>query len=285
MAQLTSAAAERVATEAELPSFDAVVVGAGFAGLYALYRLRGLGFAVRVYEAGDGVGGTWYWNRYPGCRCDVESVAYSYSFSEELEQEWSWTERYPAQSEILRYLNHVADRFDLRKDIQLETRVTSAVYDEDSDRWTLTTERGERVRARFVVMAVGCLSSWQIPDLPGLDSFAGETYHTGNWPHEGVEFTGKRVAVIGTGSSGIQAIPVIAEDAAHVFVFQRTPNFSVPARNKPLDPEFERQLKANYREYRRKARSSPNRLALEACQQSSLEMTAEERNRRYDGGW
>ena len=208
--------------------FDVVVVGAGFAGLYALYRLREQGLSVRVFEAGNGVGGTWYWNRYPGARCDAESVVYSYSFSKELEQEWNWTERYATQPELLRYMNHVADRFDLRRDIQLDRRVISIVYDEHSNRWAVETNRGDQVTARFVVMASGCLSHWQVPKFAGIDSFEGDSWHTANWPHEDINFSGKRVGVIGTGSSGIQAIPKIAKQADHVFVFQRTPNFSIP---------------------------------------------------------
>ncbi|PYM14309.1 MAG: cyclohexanone monooxygenase, partial [Candidatus Rokuibacteriota bacterium] len=264
---------------------DAVVVGAGFAGLYALYRLRGLGFTVRVYEAGAGVGGTWYWNRYPGARCDVESMDYSYSFSEELQQEWRWTERYAPQPEILAYLNHVADRFDLRRDIQLDTRVTSMVFDEAATRWTIETNRGDRVSARFCVMATGCLSAAQIPKIPGLESFEGRWYHTGYWPHEGVDFTGQRVAVIGTGSSGIQSIPKIAEQAAHVFVFQRTPNFSVPAHNAPLDRDAESRVKAHYVEFRKKARESRFGFVVEGSKDSALTATAEERRREYDMRW
>jgi cation diffusion facilitator CzcD-associated flavoprotein CzcO len=195
-------------------NLDVVVIGAGFAGLYALYRLRDvLGLDVRVFETGDGVGGTWYWNRYPGARCDSESFYYSFSFSEELEQEWTWSSKYPEQPEILRYLEHVADRFDLSKDIQLSTRVTSAVYDEDANLWTVETDQGDTIVAPYVVTAVGCLSAANLPDIPGRDRFGGESYHTGAWPKEGVEFTGKRVALIGTGSSGIQSTPVIAAEA------------------------------------------------------------------------
>ncbi len=277
---------QRPASGAEpLGEFDAVVVGAGFAGLYALYRLRGLGLSVRVYEVGDGVGGTWYWNRYPGARCDVESMAYSYSFSEELEQEWHWTDRYATQPEILRYIDHVADRFDLRRDIQLETRVVSAVYDEGAARWVVETDRGDRVSATFVVMAAGCLSAWQIPTFAGTGSFEGESYHTGSWPHERVDLAGKRVGVIGTGSTGIQAIPVIAEEASHVFVFQRTANFSVPARNQPLAPEVEQRMKADYRGHRRRARESPFALDVVAPDQSALAEAPEERELRYEAGW
>ena len=219
---------------------DAVIVGAGFAGLYMLHRLRGLGLSARVYEAGDGLGGTWYWNRYPGARCDVESVEYSYQFSHELQQEWEWSERYAAQPELLRYADHVADRFELRRHIAFDTRVTAAVFDEVTSRWAIETDRGERVAAQFCIMATGCLSAAQVPAFPGLESFEGTWYHTGHWPHEGVDFTGRRVGVIGTGSSAIQSIPIIARQAAHLFVFQRTPNFSVPARNAPLDPDDER---------------------------------------------
>src|SRR5262245_7242860 len=237
-------------------TLDAVVVGAGFAGLYMLHRLRGLGFTARIFEAGKGVGGTWYWNRYPGARCDVESMDYSYSFSDELQQEWRWTERYASQPEILRYINHVADRFDLRRDIELRTRVVAAVFDEALNRWDIETDRGDRVAARFCIMATGCLSTAQLPAFDGLDTFTGKWYHTGNWPHEGVDFTGQKVGIIGTGSSAIQSIPIIAAQAASLTVFQRTPNFSVPARNAPLDPDFERRVKASYAEYRRQARES-----------------------------
>src|SRR6202171_4600255 len=195
--------------------FDAVVVGAGFAGLYMLHRLRGLGLSVRVFEAGKGVGGTWYWNRYPGARCDVESMDYSYSFSDELQQEWRWTERYSAQPEILKYINHVADRFDLRRDITFSTRVTGAVFDEATVRWEIRTDTGEQVSARFCIMATGCLSTAQVPNFKGRETFEGKWYHTGSWPHEGVDFTGQRVGIIGTGSSAIQSIPILARPAAH----------------------------------------------------------------------
>ena len=237
--------------------YDVVVVGAGFAGLYAVHRLRALGFSVRVYDRAAGVGGTWYWNRYPGARCDVESLAYSYSFDPDLEREWDWTERYAAQPEILAYLNHVADRFDLRRDIQLETTVASAAFDEAANGWVVETDPGGAVTARFVILATGCLSDAQTPAVPGLDTFGGDCYHTAHWPHEGVDFTGKRVAVIGTGSSGIQSIPIIAAEAAHTYVLQRTPNFSVPARNAPLDPAVLRATQADYGELRRKIRASP----------------------------
>src|SRR5262249_30905681 len=210
-----------MATDPDVPKFDVVVIGAGFAGLYMLHRLRLKGFRVRVYETGNGVGGTWYWNRYPGARCDVESVQYSYQFSPELQQEWEWTERYASQPEILRYANHVADRFDLRRDIAFQTRVTRASFDERSHAWVIDTDKGERVVARYLVTAMGCLSAPNTPRIAGLADFAGPTYHTGNWPHEGVDFTGKTVGVIGTGSSAIQSIPIIARQAEHLTVFQR----------------------------------------------------------------
>ena len=278
-------AGDRAARAPEVAAFDAVIVGAGFAGLYMLHRLRGLGLSVRVFEAADGVGGTWYWNRYPGARCDVESMQYSFSFSEELQQEWRWSERFSAQPEILRYANHVADRFDLRRDIRFETRVTAAVWDETAGHWRVETNRGDRVTARFCVMATGCLSAARMPDIPGLGSFGGDTYHTGHWPHGGVDFTGRRVAVIGTGSSAIQAIPVIAEQAAHVTVFQRTPNFSIPSRNKPMDAEYENLWKSDYRARRLKARMMRNGILYNLNDKGAMEVSEEERQREYEARW
>jgi len=230
---------------------DAVVVGAGFAGLYALHKLRSQGLSVRVFEGAPDIGGTWYFNRYPGARCDVESVDYCYSFSDELQQEWNWTEKYATQPEILCYLNWVADKLDLRRDITINTKVTSAVLDEQTLRWTVTTDTGETVTARFCVMATGALSAAITPKFNGLQTFEGELYHTAHWPHEDVDFAGKRVGVIGTGSSGIQSIPIVAEQAVQLYVFQRTPNYSVPAGNKPLTPEDIADIKANYAERRR----------------------------------
>ena len=268
---------------------DAIVVGAGFAGLYALHRLRGIGLSVRVLEQGDGVGGTWYWNRYPGARCDIESLDYSYSFSEELEQEWEWTERYPAQPEILRYLNHVADRFDLRRDIELGTRVATVRYDAERARWHVTTHDGAEYSATYCIMASGCLSSPHRPAIEGLDDFDGAWYHSARWPHGGVDLAGKRVGVIGTGSTGIQLIPQLAEQAQHLYVFQRTPNFSMPARNRPLDPDVQRAIKAEYRERRRLSRESlsgvPSSHPDALLQRSALEATPDERARSYERGW
>jgi cyclohexanone monooxygenase len=268
-------------------SYDVVVVGAGFSGLYMLHRLRQAGETVRVYEAGTSVGGTWFWNRYPGARVDIESQEYAYSFSPELDAEWKWTERYAAQPELLRYLNHVADRFDLRPDIQLETRVTSAVWDEASRRWTVITDRGDRVTARHVVMATGCLSTpKEDAELPGSDSFKGPSWHTGRWPEEGVDFTGMRVGVIGTGSSAIQAIPLIAAQASHVTVFQRTPNFSVPAHNGPVDPAVVADWDANRAQYRKEARETGFGIRyIGASETPALSVSEAARAAEYEERW
>jgi cyclohexanone monooxygenase len=265
--------------------YDAVVVGAGFAGLYMLYRLRQLGLSARVYEAGSGVGGTWYWNRYPGARCDVESLQYSYSFSEELQQDWEWTERYPAQAEILRYIEHAAERFDLKRDIQFETRVTTAAFDEAEKLWRVETDQGDRVAARFCIMATGALSAAKKPEMAGLEEFQGRWYHTGSWPHEPVDFTGQRVAVIGTGSSGIQTIPVVARQAAHLTVFQRTPNFSIPAWNEPLTPEKQAAWKANYGEHRARARDTRSGILYEYSQRATFDVEEAERQAEYARRW
>ncbi len=266
--------------------YDTLIIGAGFSGLYALYRFRDvLGLRARVLEAGDGVGGTWYWNRYPGARCDSESFYYSYSFSEELEQEWEWTCRYPDQPEILAYLNHVADRFDLRRDIQLETRVVSATFDDVAAVWTVETERVERFTTHYLISAVGCLSATNVPEIPGLERFEGDWYHTSRWPHEGVDFTGKRVGLIGTGSTGIQATPVIAAEARHLTVFQRTPNFSVPARNAPLDPEGWKWIKQNYRALRQLTRESSGGFPYIPSERSAMDVSDEERNAVYEQLW
>ncbi len=236
--------------------YDAIVVGAGFAGMYMLYRLREMGLTVRVLEAGHDVGGTWYWNRYPGARCDVPSMEYSYSFDKDLQNDWDWTEVMAAQPEILKYANHVADRFNLRPDIQFDTRVASAHYQEDSHRWQVTTEAGDVFESRFCIMATGCLSVPNTPEITGADNFKGAVYHTGAWPPEGVDFTGVRVGIIGTGSSGIQAIPVIAEQAEHLTVFQRTPNYTMPAHNRPLTEEFRQDVKSKYDQIRAEERES-----------------------------
>lgn len=264
---------------------DAVVVGAGLSGLYQLYRLRELGLTAVVLEAGDDIGGTWYWNRYPGARCDVESMSYSYSFSPELDQEWEWSERYASQPEILRYIHHVADRFDLRRDVVLRTRVTRAVYDEDSHLWRVSTGTGRAVTARFVVLTTGCMSVPKDPGIPGADSFAGPTHHTARWPREDVSFTGKRVAVIGTGCSGVQAIPVIADEAAALTVFQRTPAYVLPDHNRPLRATEIAELKARYPEFRRAQRLSRGGTVFEPPTRSALEADEAERAAAYEAGW
>jgi len=267
------------------PEFDAIVVGAGFAGIYALYRLRGRGLKVRVIEAGAGPGGTWYWNRYPGLRCDAQSMTYSYSFSDEVQQEWTWSERFAGQAEILRYINYVVDRFALRSDMQFETRVTRAAFDEICGRWMIETDRGERFIARFCVMATGCLSIPNLPGIKGLEGFGGALYHTADWPKQGVDFSGKRVGVIGTGSSGVQSIPIIAIQAKHLTVFQRTANFSIPARNRPLRPEEVRRWKANYQALREKCRRSPFGDVYDQAEKSVFDVSAEEGRRMLEEAW
>ena len=266
---------------------DAVIVGAGFAGMYMLYRLRKAGMKARVLEGGDGVGGTWYWNRYPGARCDVESMEYSYDFDDDLQQEWEWSERYAAQPEILRYANHVADRFDLRRDIQFETRATAATFDEASNQWTVATDAGDTYVANFVVMATGCLSSTNIPRFKGLENFKGEWYHTGLWPKEGVDLAGKNVAVVGTGSSGIQSIPQIAKQAKHLTVFQRTPNFSIPAHNAPLKEEFVEEIKSNYASFRAANKLQPSGFGsrTEHNERSVFEASEAERQETFERRW
>ena len=264
---------------------DVVVVGAGFAGLYMLHKVRQIGLSAILFEAGPGVGGTWFWNRYPGARCDVLSLEYSYSFSDELQQEWNWTEKFAAQPEILRYLNHVADRFDLRRDIRLETRVVSAHYDEDGALWSVTTDRGDAVRARYCIMATGCLSEAQAPQVPGLESFNGPVYHTGKWPDDPIDFASKRVGVVGTGSSGIQIVPMLAQAAGRLYVFQRTPNFSIPARNGPMDSEEQSNWKEVYDDKRRRARDTSAGILYDYNTTSALGVSQEQRRRDYEARW
>jgi cation diffusion facilitator CzcD-associated flavoprotein CzcO len=264
---------------------DAVIVGAGFSGMYLLHKLRQMNMSAVVFEAGTDVGGTWYWNRYPGARVDVESLAYSYSFDEDLEQDFEWQERYPTQPEILKYARYVADRFDLRKDIQFRTRVTAATWNDDDRTWLVRTEYGDAVAGRFLIMATGCLSSSKLPEIPGLDAFAGPSYHTAHWPHEGVDFTGLRVGLIGTGSSGVQSIPVIAEQAAELTVFQRTPAYSLPARNRPLRPDEISAMKANYRAYRQAQKESGFGVPVPLPTKSALEATPEERDAAFEVAW
>jgi cyclohexanone monooxygenase len=266
-------------------AYDVLIVGAGFAGLYSVHRFRSLGFRVRAFEAGNDIGGTWFWNRYPGARCDIESMQYSYSFSEEIQQEWNWTEYYASQPEILRYINFVADKLELRRDIQLNTRITAARFDEQENHWELVTESGERFIGRFVVMATGCLSIPLEPSFPGLQEFSGDVYRTSDWPKESVDFAGKRVGLIGTGSSGIQVAPVLSERARHLTVFQRTPHYSIPAHNRPLDPDYVRGWKENYRERRRAARLTRNSTLNDAGTRPGIECTPEEREYEFARRW
>jgi cyclohexanone monooxygenase len=269
----------------DFEELDVVVVGAGFGGLYQLYKARELGLRSRLIERGSGVGGTWFWNRYPGARCDVDSVDYSYSFSEELQQEWEWTERYPTQPEILRYLEHVVERFDLGADIELSTSVVSAHFDEEACRWLVATDRGSQFSARFCIMSTGPLTVPKAPDFEGLESFEGEWYQTSRWPSERVDCTGKRVGVIGTGSSGIQAIPVIAKEAEHLTVFQRTPNFSIPANNAPLSSEFIREVKQSYPDRRRRARLTPSGMPVGPTHQSVLDLGEDDLRSELEELW
>jgi cation diffusion facilitator CzcD-associated flavoprotein CzcO len=265
---------------------DAVVVGAGFSGLSMLHRLRALGLTVRVFERADGVGGTWYWNRYPGARVDSPSMQYSLSFSPEMEQEWLWAEFYSPQPELEKYANHVADRFDLRRDIQLETTVTSAQYDEATRRWTIETDPGDPVECRYFISAAGCLSDTNVPDFKGIEDFAGPWYHTSRWPKEGVDLAGQRVGIIGTGSTGIQAIPVLAEQSEHLFVFQRTPNYSLPSNNRPMDPDYEAEWKQHYAEHRQGARMSRGGAEVMVFpDRPALSVSEDERAMAYEQAW
>ncbi len=285
MANTFEAAPARNAPGGTSSQVDAVVVGAGFSGLYLAYRLSRMGMTVRVFEAGGDVGGTWYWNRYPGARCDIESLDYAFTFERELLSEWTWTERYAKQADILAYLNHVADRFDLRRFITLDTRVTSLTYDEPGAAWQVGTAGGIAATAAYVVMATGCLSAARVPKIPGLENFAGTTYHTGSWPHGGVDFSGRRVAVIGTGSSGVQSIPIIAESAEHLTVLQRTPNFVTPAWNGELAAQLSDDIRANYPARRDANRASFFGVDLPANPRNAVDCTPEECEATLERYW
>lgn len=266
---------------------DAVVVGAGFGGMYMMHLLQQQGFSAQGIERGSDVGGTWYWNRYPGCQCDVESMEYSYQFSDELQQKWEWTQRYAGQPEILRYANHVADEFSLRDNFMFNASVNAANFDDANGIWSVSTDTGKTVTARYLIMATGCLSSTNTPDFPGLADYKGDTYHTGNWPHEGVDFTGKKVAIIGTGSSSIQAVPPIAKQAGDLTIFQRTAAYSIPAHNKPLDPEKQASIKANYAEFRARGKMSPAAFGADFAFNpgSVFDATPEERKAYFEEFW
>jgi cyclohexanone monooxygenase len=271
--------------------YDVVVVGAGFSGLYTVLHLRGLGLRVCGFESGSDVGGTWYWNCYPGARVDIESLEYSYSFSEDLQQAWNWSERYASQAEVLRYLNHVADKFELRKNYRFNTHVSSAHYEEDSATWTITTTSGEIVRTTFCAMSVGLLSARHLPDIPGRDTFSGELYHTGSWPRDGVQFGGRRVGIIGTGASGVQMTPIIAREAEHLTVFQRSPHWCVPLQNVPMPPHYIADIKASYAELRARELEAFGGYTLVDFQiaapntLTAAEVSPEERQREYEYRW
>lgn len=280
------AASSTIAPATSTAELDAIIIGAGFSGLYQLHCLRDrLGLKAAVVERGGGVGGTWYWNRYPGARCDSESHSYWYSFSDEIVQEWDWTERYPGHAEICRYLNFVADKLDLKRDIRFNTNVVRCDYDAAANRWHVTTEDGRRITAKYLITAVGCLSTANVPKIPGLENFNGEWYHTGQWPHEGVDLAGKRVGQIGTGSTGIQAVPVIAAEAAHLTVFQRTANYSVPARNAPLTSEFKQYIKDNFADIRTCMHETPNGHSYRIQQRNASDVDAEQRQKIYEAAW
>ncbi|OUS96777.1 NAD(P)/FAD-dependent oxidoreductase [Rhodococcus sp. NCIMB 12038] len=277
-----------MATPTQAPSsheVDVIVVGAGFAGLRALHSLRSAGKRVAVLEAGTGIGGVWFWNRYPGARCDIESYDYSYGFDPDLEQEWRWTQRYAQQPEILAYIEHVADRFDLRRDVHLEQHVTQANWDAEGRCWDVATEAGDQWRGRYLIWAVGNLSATKRPPLPGTEDFTGRIVHTAEWPHEGVDVTGLRVGVVGTGSSGMQSIPILAKEADHLTVFQRTPNFSVPARHHAISDQEDAQVKAGYRERRRRVLESPTGLGFRPRKESALEVSEAERTAAFETAW
>jgi cation diffusion facilitator CzcD-associated flavoprotein CzcO len=267
-------------------TYDAVVIGAGFSGLYMLKRLRDeLGMSAKVFERGGDVGGTWYWNRYPGARCDTESYLYCFSFDKQLLQDWEWSGKYPEQPEILKYLTHVADRFELRRDIQFDTRVTAAHWDDVARLWEIATDKDDTVRAKFLITAIGCLSTGNVPDIAGLDTFEGEWYHTGNWPHAPVDFSGKRVGVIGTGSSGVQSIPVIAAQAKHLTVFQRTAQYSVPARHETVNKAFLDTVKANYDAIWNAAKTSQAGYPVKQPERLAMEASEDERRATYEACW
>ncbi len=280
------ATASKAAESKAAQVFDAIVIGAGFAGLYQLHCLRDrLGLSVKVLERGGGLGGTWYWNRYPGARCDSESHGYCFTFSKDLYEAWEWSERYPGQAEILRYLNFVADRLDLKRDIAFDTTVRAARYDATTNRWRIDTAQGETFEATYLVTAVGCLSTANVPAIPGRQTFAGAKYHTGDWPHGGVDFAGKRVGLIGTGATGIQATPVIAAAARHLTVFQRTANYSVPARNTPLSADFKTYAKTHHAEIRAITQATTNGHPFTIDDRSVFDVTPAEREKIYEDAW
>ena len=274
-----------VSGSGSVDQFDAIIIGAGISGLYQLYRLRQLGLSVRVFETGSGVGGTWYWNRYPGARFDSESYSYGYSFSEELLQEWDWKEHFSGQPENERYLNYVADKFDLHRGIQFNANVAAATYDAKGNYWEIRLEDGTRSRARFLITAVGILSAQNIPPFAGIESFKGESFHTSRWPKEPVDLTGKRVAVIGTGATAVQLITEIAKDVGYLTVFQRTANYCAPLRNGPIDAETQAKIKASYPEIFKRTRETFAGFIHDFDPRSVFEVSPEERMARFEELW
>lgn len=262
--------------------YDVLVIGAGLSGMYQLYRLRELGLSARVFEAGDGVGGTWYWNRYPGARFDSESYSYGLSFSKELLDEWEWSEHFSPQPETLRYCNYVADKFDLRRDIEFNSLVKSAVFDDAENLWEIELESGQRARGRFLITAIGVFAKPTMPDIAGIDSFNGEAYHTATWPHEPVSFEGKRVAVIGTGATGVQTIQEVAKTAGHLTVFQRSPNYCAPRLNKPITTDEQKDIKASYPEIFAKCRETYAGFIHDSDHRRALRVSPEEREAFYE---
>ena len=285
MASLQQSPATGASRNGDVEEYDVLIIGAGVTGLYSLYRFRELGFSVRAFEDASGVGGTWYWNRYPGARFDSESYTYGYSFSEDLLQEWDWKELYSGQPENERYLNHVADKFDLRRHIRFNSRVASCVYDEETNRWELEMQDGHRARGQFLITAVGLLSAHYVPDFEGIHDFKGPWCHTGRWPKEGMDLAGKRVGVVGTGATAVQLITEIAKEVGHLTVFQRTPNFCAPLRNREIDDDEQQIIKANFAEIFRKCMETPGSFMHEFDTRSALEVSHEERMAQYEALW
>ena len=285
MASLQQSPATGASRNGDVEEYDVLIIGAGVTGLYSLYRFRELGFSVRAFEDASGVGGTWYWNRYPGARFDSESYTYGYSFSEDLLQEWDWKELYSGQPENERYLNHVADKFDLRRHIRFNSRVASCVYDEEANRWELEMQDGHRARGQFLITAVGLLSAHYVPDFEGIHDFKGPWCHTGRWPKEGMDLAGKRVGVVGTGATAVQLITEIAKEVGHLTVFQRTPNFCAPLRNREIDDDEQQIIKANFAEIFRKCMETPGSFMHEFDTRSALEVSHEERMAQYEALW
>ncbi len=285
MASLQQSPSVEISRNGSIEENDVLIIGAGVTGLYSLYRFRELGFSVRAFEDASGVGGTWYWNRYPGARFDSESYTYGYSFSEELLQEWDWKELYSGQPENERYLNYVADKFDLRRHIRFNSRVVSCVYDQDANRWELSMQDGHQARGQFLITAVGLLSAHYVPDFEGIHDFKGPWCHTGRWPEEGMDLAGKRVGVVGTGATAVQLITEIAREVGHLTVFQRTANYCAPLRNRPIDDDEQQMIKASFPEIFRKCMDTAGSFVHEFDARSAFDVSGEERTEMYESLW